>query len=251
MTTTNDVMRLKSTAVGELGPTIEGLSDQISQLEGIANKEGETEAVAKAASGAKRQSELDEAQFERATRGMDLSDRQTKSANRRLGLGRSLARARATGAERRGFTDRAKVAQQVGGSFADALLGQRISGETALASADAAKRAAEEQRRANKKAAKTSLIGTIIGVGLSFLSSEKAKDDLGHEKNLLARLKKVRVNRWNYKGGKREHIGPFAEEFNREFGTGTDTPEGISVIDMLGVTLGAVKELDAKVDAHG
>ena len=84
-----------------------------------------------------------------------------------------------------------------------------------------------------------------------FLSSEEAKDKKGKPKGLLDKLKKVRVDRWNYKGDEQEHIGPYAEEFNDTFETGKEHRHGISVIDAVGVALGAIKELDKKVEARG
>ena len=39
----------------------------------------------------------------------------------------------------------------------------------------------------------------------------------------------------------------YAEEFNDTFGVGQDDKQKISVVDMLGVTIGAVKELSEQV----
>lgn len=54
------------------------------------------------------------------------------------------------------------------------------------------------------------------------------------------------VDRWQYKGDGVPHIGTYAEDFNKALGL----PESkvISIIDMLGATLGAVQELAKKVD---
>jgi len=226
------------------------LSGDLAMIDDAANRVGEESAVAASNLSAQRQSDNDEAQFERATRGMDLSPRQQKAANRRLGLTRSLNRASAAGSTRRGFTDRSKAASASGQGFSDALFSQRVSGRTGLAQAEGARLSAEAQRDANKKSSKIGLIGSIIGGALSFFSSEELKHDRGHEGDLLKKLKNVRVNRWQYKGDDKTHVGPFSEEFNREFGIDTDRPDMINVIDALGVTLGAVKELDKKI-SHG
>ena len=247
----NDLNRLEVIGANESQGAFEQVQRQVRGFEGIANRVGESDAVAKASAAAKRSSDLDAAQFERASRGMDLSDRQKKSANRRLGLARSLNRADAAGDTRRGFTDRAVAAMSQGGSFADALFGQRLSAETGIASAFMTKQVNEAQNRAAKRQSTLGAVGTVVGGALAFFSSEDLKHDLGHEAKLLDRLKKVRVNRWQYKGDDKTHVGPFSEEFNREFGIDTDRPDMINVIDALGVTLGAIKELDKKVSAHG
>jgi len=249
-TANNDLNRLETIAPNEGIDAIDRAGRQIRRVEDIANRVGEDEAVNKAGQDAETRSRLDEAQFERSTRGMDLSPRQKKAAGRRLGLARSLNRARATGAVRRGFTDRSKVAMSQGGGFADAMFSQRLAAETGIASAFMTEKAGKEQARAQKKQGTLGAIGTVIGGALAFFSSEELKADLGKEKDLLNKLKKVRINRWQYHGDDKTHVGPFSEEFNREFGIDTDRPDMINVIDALGVTLGAVKELDKKVSEH-
>jgi hypothetical protein len=243
----NDLNRLEVIAANEGGALDSRLRNQLQNIQRISDRVGEGDAVDRASDLARRAGDNDKAQFERSTRGMDLSDRQKKAASRRLGLRRSLNRAGAAGATRRGFTDRAKVANSVGGGFSDALFSQRAAGETAIAQAFAGRRAGEVGERADKRSSENSGIGTVIG---SFFSSEELKDDRGHAKNLLDKLKKVRVNRWNYKGDDATHVGPFSEEFNREFGIDTDRPDMINVIDAIGVTLGAVKELSNRVEAN-
>ena len=243
--------RLENIAANE-GPANDArLGNQISAIEDIANKKGEEQAVAKASEQAGVRSRLDAEQFERKTRGFDLSPRQQKSANRKLGLNRSVNRAAAAGAERRGFTDRAQAAASAGGGFADAIFGQRLAGETSIASAFVSDKASKDKARADKKKGTLGLVGSVIGGALAFFSSEDLKHDHGHEGDLLDKLKKVRVNRWQYKGDNKTHVGPFSEEFNKEFGIDTDRPDMINVIDALGVTMGAIKELDKKVSAHG
>ena len=59
------------------------------------------------------------------------------------------------------------------------------------------------------------------------------------------------VDEWQYKrgvadGGKQRHVGPYAEDFKRETGKGDG--KTIPVVDAIGTTMGAVKELSAKVD---
>ncbi|HYP49637.1 MAG TPA: tail fiber domain-containing protein, partial [Pyrinomonadaceae bacterium] len=66
--------------------------------------------------------------------------------------------------------------------------------------------------------------------------------------DVLSRLQKVPVSTWNYitEGNKVRHLGPMAEDFHKEFGLGTDD-KSIGVQDMAGVSLAAVKELDAQL----
>ena len=227
-----------------------GIQKGLAELTSITDREGEDAAVATAGAGANLRSRLDSEQFERATRGMDLSDRQRKAAGRRLGLARTINRASAQGEVRRGFTDRSEAAASSGASFGDALFAQTEGGETGIIGAAQTLKTARERASASSKAGTMGAVGAIIGGALSFFSSEDLKHDHGHEGNLLEKLKKVRVNRWQYKGDDKTHVGPFSEEFNREFGIDTDRPDMIGVIDALGVTMGAIKELDKKVSAN-
>lgn len=66
--------------------------------------------------------------------------------------------------------------------------------------------------------------------------------------DVLSRLRKVPVSTWNYitEGNKVRHLGPMAEDFHKEFRLGTDD-KSIGVQDMAGVSLAAVKELDAQL----
>lgn len=227
------------------------ISGQLGQIEDSANRVGEEAAVAGASARSDAQSTQDAAQFERATRGFDLTPRQKKASGRKLGLSRAVNRADAAGSTRRGFTQRQNAAEQAGGGFADAIFSQNLGAQRDQASAETTLNAANKQRSADKKAGRLGTAGKIIGTALAFFSSEDLKHDRGHEGDLLEKLKKVRVNRWQYKGDDKTHVGPFSEEFNREFEIDTDRPDMISVIDALGVTMGAIKELDKKVSAHG
>jgi hypothetical protein len=65
--------------------------------------------------------------------------------------------------------------------------------------------------------------------------------------DILARLRGVPVNYWNYLGeqGGVRHIGAFSEDFMTAFNVGAD-PKGISHLDADGVALAGVKALDAR-----
>ena len=66
---------------------------------------------------------------------------------------------------------------------------------------------------------------------------------------MLARLRKVPVSTWNYisEGRGTRHLGPMAEDFYGAFGLGTGNTS-IGVQDAVGVSLAAVKALDARTD---
>lgn len=83
------------------------------------------------------------------------------------------------------------------------------------------------------------------GMYAAMASSESYKDDKGIEEDILDKLMEVDVHRWEYLWDDREHIGPFAEEFNEAF----DLPESkqINIIDMLGVMMGSIQELAKEV----
>ncbi|MFL6254543.1 MAG: tail fiber domain-containing protein [Pyrinomonadaceae bacterium] len=65
--------------------------------------------------------------------------------------------------------------------------------------------------------------------------------------DVLARLRKVPVTSWNYisEGAQSRHLGPMAEDFYGAFGLGT-SDKAIGVQDAVGVSLAAVKALDAR-----
>lgn len=92
-------------------------------------------------------------------------------------------------------------------------------------------------------------LGSIFG---AFLSDETKKT--GKRKPSVSVLEAARsmpVEEWEYKagegdGGGRKHIGPYAQDFAKATGLGDG--KSISIIDAVGVTLGAVQELADKVD---
>lgn len=200
---------------------------------------------------ADRGADVDEAVFARRTEGMALSDRQKAGAKQRLSLNREIAKASASTGSRRASTARAQQADRaLGIGMEDIAFGQQIAGLTGLANAEGQRQVAEANRRASKKAKKNNLIGTAIGIVGAIFSAEEYKDKTEAQPLLLDKLKNVRVDKWKYKGSKAEHIGPYAEEFNKTFGVGTHK-DAIDVVSMLGVTLGAIKELNEKVERSG
>lgn len=101
------------------------------------------------------------------------------------------------------------------------------------------------------------LTGLARGAG-AFLASKvlsssesvkEKKQPIDHSKTLEA-FEKLRVERWKYKPGvedEEEHIGPYAEEFNKLFlGKSGAT---INIVDAVGVTMSAIKGLNYKLKA--
>ena len=86
--------------------------------------------------------------------------------------------------------------------------------------------------------------------GLALVSSKDAKENKKPvERSLLEAVEKMPVEEWDYKQGKGDggsHVGPYAEDFQKETGKGDG--KTINVVDAIGVTMGAIKELSAKVD---
>jgi hypothetical protein len=65
--------------------------------------------------------------------------------------------------------------------------------------------------------------------------------------DVLSRMRRIPVNTWNYidEGRQSRHMGPFAEDFWREFGLGTE-PLAIGHLDMDGVNFAGIKALDTR-----
>ncbi|KEP68784.1 hypothetical protein DL1_08450 [Thioclava dalianensis] len=91
-------------------------------------------------------------------------------------------------------------------------------------------------------------LGSLAGMAFS-LSSKDAKENKRPVRGVLDVVKKMPVEKWKYKDGMAdggEHIGPYAEDFQRETGLGDG--KRINIMDAVGVTMGAVKELSDKMD---
>lgn len=102
------------------------------------------------------------------------------------------------------------------------------------------------------------LIGAVGGVAakaIPFLMSSKSlkenKKPVDSQK-IVDSLQRIPVEAWKYKDGvsdSGEHVGPYAEDVNREFGD-TAAPGGkvLDVMTMNGLTLSAVKNLADRMD---
>jgi len=95
-------------------------------------------------------------------------------------------------------------------------------------------------------------IGGLAGMAgmLAFASDKDAKKGKRPARGLLEAVKNMPVEEWTYKDGEgdgKRHVGTYAQDFKRETGKGNG--RSINVIDAIGVTMGAVKELSDKVDS--
>lgn len=93
-------------------------------------------------------------------------------------------------------------------------------------------------------------LGTLAGFAL--MSDEKKKTRRLKAPSATKALRDVPIDSWEYKrgiadGGGKRHIGAMAQDWQRATGTGDG--ETIPIVDAIGVTMKAVKEIDEKVEA--
>lgn len=93
-------------------------------------------------------------------------------------------------------------------------------------------------------------LGSVIGM-LPFTSTKEAKTDKTplRDGEALGAIRGMPVEKWTYKPGMgdgQRHVGPYAEDFTKATGHGDG--KTISPIDAIGIGLGAIRDLDRKVD---
>lgn len=92
-----------------------------------------------------------------------------------------------------------------------------------------------------------SAIGSVAGAAI-MASSKTYKEDKAPARGVLDAVREMPVEEWKYKDGIADggrHIGPYAEDFQKATGKGDG--KSIPIVDAIGVTLGAIRELDQKV----
>lgn len=109
---------------------------------------------------------------------------------------------------------------------------------------------AEQEMKAQNMAGIGKAFGAVLGA-LPFPSDENLKEDKEpmEEGAALDAVENMRVESWKYKPGvadEGEHIGTYAQDFQRETGKGDG--RSIAPQDAIGITMGAIKDLNAKVD---
>lgn len=89
------------------------------------------------------------------------------------------------------------------------------------------------------------------GASISCSSSQTLKANFRgiDGEDVLTRMRRIPVNSWNYvdEGRESRHIGPFAEDFWREFQLGTE-PLAIGHLDIDGVNFAGIKALDTRTE---
>ncbi len=92
------------------------------------------------------------------------------------------------------------------------------------------------------------------GASITCASSKTLKENFGEVdgSDILQRMRRIPVNTWNYidEGRQSRHLGPFAEDFWREFSLGTE-PLAIGHLDIDGVNFAGVKALDERTTRQG
>lgn len=111
------------------------------------------------------------------------------------------------------------------------------------------------QNRMQAWQANQGMLGSLFGglgalAGAFIPSSKDYKEGKKPAKGSLDKIRKMPVEEWSYKegvadGGAARHVGPYAEDFKAATGKGDG--KSIPVQDLMGLTLGAIKELDQKV----
>ena len=137
--------------------------------------------------------------------------------------------------------------QQAGSGFSGAMQGQGQMGS--LLNTQYQQQMQGWQARQSMYGGIGGALGSIAGVFIS--SKEKKTDKRRPAISSLDAIKNMPVEEWKYKdgegdGGGKVHIGPYAEDFQKETGLGDG--KTISIIDAIGVNMGATKELAEQID---
>lgn len=94
-------------------------------------------------------------------------------------------------------------------------------------------------------------LGSLAGMGMMAFSSKELKEDKTpiEDGAALEAINSMPVEEWKYKEGvadEGQHIGPYAEDFQRATGKGNG--KMINLVDGMGLTMKAVQDLSKKVD---
>lgn len=116
-------------------------------------------------------------------------------------------------------------------------LTQSQSGSTASSLAESLAKAYGEQSSSSSGSSRAWNFDTSA----SLISHSSFKENIKPVSDVLNKLERLQINTWHYKGDAVKHIGPMAEQFKELFGVGDGVT--INLIDVVGVLLGAMKEL--------
>lgn len=114
------------------------------------------------------------------------------------------------------------------------------------------KLAAYQQEQASQQNSMNALLGTAGTLGAAMIMSDVAmkQDIVPVDGGILDRLRSLPISTWRYtdasgQGDRSLHIGPMAQDFHKTFGVGDG--KTISLVDVAGVALAALKELAIEV----
>lgn len=142
---------------------------QEDELRSLANRAGAEEKAKEARRVAAKGANIDRATFARATKGLDLSERQKGLADRTGGLTRALASADAGTQSRRQTTDLAIGARRGLQQIEEGAFGAENAGNQMLANARGARIQRNIADEAAEDQARMGLFGTVIGAFLGGL----------------------------------------------------------------------------------
>lgn len=110
---------------------------------------------------------------------------------------------------------------------------------------------ANQQAAAQNTSGLFGAIGTGLGTWAGMASSKEFKENKRPVSGALEAIKGLPVEAWDYKEGIADggsHIGPYAEDFQRQTGMGDG--QTIPIIDAIGLALKGIQELDEKIDGR-
>lgn len=169
--------------------------------------------------------------------GRNLPSNQATSAS--LATSAASSGVNSAGAAGQGVAQGANMMQQ---GYGTAIQGNSAAGNLYLG---------QYQAQANAAAQDNGLFGALGTIGGAWImSSKKVKENKKpiKEGDALEAMEHTPVEKWNYKPGvedEGEHIGPYAEDMQKNFGVGDG--KKINLMDAVGVTMAAVKDLSKEV----
>lgn len=107
---------------------------------------------------------------------------------------------------------------------------------------------AQMQQATANQASFNNLLGTSAMAGAMFFSSRQYKENgkAVDRHQILDAINNLDVERWNYRGETRKHIGPYSEEFNQAIGNDVET-DRIAVPDAIGALMASIQALTERV----
>jgi hypothetical protein len=172
------------------------------------------------------------------------------SMKRQFGIARVLNRVDAQNAADKAMDARRDLVRDY--SFdAEGNAQNAIGGAIGSAAAsDLDRKLRKRGQNASDDAGVAGMVGQGVGLALSAfaLSHSSLKEEVTAvgDGEILEGLRQLEINRWKYRGEDTVHVGPMAEDFHRIFGVGDGVT--LQLVDVMGVALGALKELAHAAD---